>query len=294
MEKKEVFSENETLQKECGQELPIHTFAVCAYKDSPYLEECIRSLKEQEKGTEGSGQEVTSEIICCTSTPSPYIERITKKYQVPLYVRDGASNIREDWLFAYRKARGRLVTIAHQDDVYRKNYARELLSAYCRYPDLLVFVSDYLTLKMQKDGTAKVEPMDTVRLVKKLLRLPLRLHFLADRTWVKKSAVLFGNSLCCPACTYHKAVIGEDMFHSEFDFALDWDNLYELAGKKGRFYCTEKPLLAYRVHEAATTKACIQDNRRTQDETAMFRKMWPDRAVRLLMHFYKKAYKEYE
>ena len=216
-----MFSENETLQKECGQELPLHTFAVCAYKDSPYLEECIRSLKEQEKGTEGSGQEVTSEIICCTSTPSPYIERITKKYQVPLYVRDGASNIREDWLFAYRKARGRLVTIAHQDDVYRKNYARELLSAYRRYPDLLVFVSDYLTLKMQKDGTAKVEPMDTVRLVKKLLRLPLRLHFLADRTWVKKSAVLFGNSLCCPACTYYKAVIGEDMFQSEFDHPAD-------------------------------------------------------------------------
>ena len=23
------------------------------------------------------------------------------------------------------------------------------------------------------------------------------------------------------------------MFHSEYDFALDWDNLYELAGKKG-------------------------------------------------------------
>ena len=147
---------------------------------------------------------------------------------------------------------------------------------------------------MQQDGTARAEALDTVRLVKKLLRMPLRLHALADRTWVKKSSVLFGNSLCCPACTYHKALIGEDMFHSEYEFALDWDNLYELAGKKGRFYCVEKPLLAYRVHEGATTKACIEDNRRSSDETAMFRKMWPDWAVRLLMHFYKKAYKEYE
>lgn len=25
---------------------PLHTFAVCAYKDSPYLEACIRSLTE--------------------------------------------------------------------------------------------------------------------------------------------------------------------------------------------------------------------------------------------------------
>ncbi|MCI7263243.1 MAG: glycosyltransferase family 2 protein [Clostridiaceae bacterium] len=297
MEKKEAFLKEETLQKECGQELPLHTFAVCAYKDSPYLEECIRSLKAQERVTDASGTELwgtSSEIICCTSTPSPFIRKITEKYQIPLYVREGESNIREDWLFAYRKARGRLVTIAHQDDVYRKNYAVELKKAYRRYPDLLVFVSDYLTLKMQQDGTARAEALDTVRLVKKLLRMPLRLHALADRTWVKKSSVLFGNSLCCPACTYHKALIGEDMFHSEYEFALDWDNLYELAGKKGRFYCVEKPLLAYRVHEGATTKACIEDNRRSSDETAMFRKMWPDWAVRLLMHFYKKAYKEYE
>jgi len=27
---------------------------------------------------------------------------------------------------------------------------------------------------------------------------------------------------------------------------------------------------------------------------AMFRKMWPDWMVKILMHFYRKAYKEYE
>lgn len=43
---------------------------------------------------------------------------------------------------------------------------------------------------------------------------------------------------------------------------------------KGRFICSEKPLIAYRVHAAATTKACIEDNRRPADEMAMFRKMW--------------------
>ena len=41
-----------------------HTFAICAYKDSPYLEACIRSLKSQT---------VPSEIICTTSTPSRYL-----------------------------------------------------------------------------------------------------------------------------------------------------------------------------------------------------------------------------
>ena len=53
-------------------------------------------------------------------------------------------------------------------------------------------------------------------------------------------------------------------------------------------------MIAYRVHAAATTKACIEDNRRPADEMAMFRKMWPDWMVKILMHFYRKAYKEYE
>ena len=279
--------ERERKGNEMQQEI-IHTFAVCAYKDSPYLEECLRSV---------TSQTVKSEVICCTSTPSSYIRELTARYQVPLYVRDGASNIREDWMFAYGKAQGRFVTIAHQDDRYRSDYAEKLLKAWKKYPDLLLFASDYLTIRMtEKEGKMKAipEPFNMVWLVKKILRLPLRFHFLADRTWIKRSSVWFGNSICCPSCTYNKEQIGDDMFHSEYDFALDWDNLYELAGKKGRFICSEKPLIAYRVHAAATTKACIEDNRRPADGMAMFRKMWPDWMVKILMHFYRKAYKEYE
>ena len=261
-------------------EKKIHTFAICAYKESPYLEECIRSLR---------GQTVKTDIICCTSTPCGYIKDLTEKYDIPLFVRDGESGIREDWLFAYGQAEGELVTIAHQDDRYGKNYVKCLLESHEKYPDMTVFMSDYLTLK----GRAP-EQFNSVWLVKKILRLPLRIHFLADKSLLKRSALLFGNSVCCPSCTYNKALIGEDMFHSAYEFALDWDNLYELGGKPGRFVCVEKPLIAYRIHPGATTKACIEDHRRMRDETAMFQKMWPRPLVRLLMFFYKKAYGAYE
>lgn len=274
----------ENAKNEFDKAGPVHTFAVCAYKDSPYLEACIRSLKEQQ---------VKTDVICCTSTPSPYIEKIAGKYGVPLYVRDGGSNIREDWLFAYHRAEGELVTIAHQDDVYRSDYTKELIKAYKKYPDMTVFVSDYMTLKVTEKGT-RAECFNTVWLVKKILRLPLRLKFLSGVRAVKRSSVIFGNSLCCPACTYQKRMTGGEMFKSKYDFALDWDNLYELSGRSGRFICVEKPLIAYRVHEGATTKACIEDNRRTKDEMAMFEKMWPSWMVKILMHFYIKAYDEYE
>lgn len=152
--------ERERKGNEMQQEI-IHTFAVCAYKDSPYLEECLRSV---------TSQTVKSEVICCTSTPSSYIRELTARYQVPLYVRDGASNIREDWMFAYGKAQGRFVTIAHQDDRYRSDYAEKLLKAWKKYPDLLLFASDYLTIRMtEKEGKMKAipEPFNMVWLVKR-------------------------------------------------------------------------------------------------------------------------------
>lgn len=133
-----------------------------------------------------------------------------------------------------------------------------------------------------------------VWLVKKILRLPLRFHFLADRTWIKRSSVWFGNSICCPSCTYNKEQIGDVCSIRSMIFGAGLGQPLRAGGKKGRFICSEKPLIAYRVHAAATTKACIEDNRRPADEMAMFRKRWPDWMVKILMHFYRKAYKEYE
>ena len=94
-----------------------HTFAICAYKDSPYLDVCIHSLKKQS---------VKSKIILCTSTPSPFLEAMAKIHDIPLYVRNGKSDIQDDWNFAYEKAYTRLVNIAHQDDCYNRDYAAEV------------------------------------------------------------------------------------------------------------------------------------------------------------------------
>ena len=64
-----------------------HSFAICAYKDSPYLEACIRSLK---------AQTVKSDILLCTSTPSPFIKELCERYGIPMFIRHGESNIRDD------------------------------------------------------------------------------------------------------------------------------------------------------------------------------------------------------
>lgn len=250
-------------------------------------------------------QSVKSDIYLVTSTPSEYIDNLAEKYRIPVSVREGASSLKEDWLFGWRLAgkEHSLVTIAHQDDKYHPNYTEELLKAYETWPDMTVFCSDYAVLKTQGGtlsdgtgypGTTELIYRDKVRYVKKLLRLPLRIRSLADQAFMKKSVLMFGNSICCPSCTYNHDIIGDEMFRSDMEFALDWDNLYELAQKPGRFICSERPLIAYRVHDGATTKACIEDNRRSKDEFAMFRKIWPEWIVKILMRYYKKAYENYD
>ena len=273
----------------------IHAFVICAFGKSPYLENCIRSLLRQT---------APSEIYIATSTPSEHIRRLARKYGLPLWVRQGESGIREDWLFAWREGgkRKRLITIAHQDDCYCRDYAKTVLAMYERYPDMTLFCSDYVTLKTREsrmaDGTyypvqTRICAGDLVRLVKKLLRLPLRFRFYANRTWVKKSALIFGNSICCPSCTYNYSLIGDHMFDSGYSFALDWENLLSLAERPGRFVCVEEPLIAYRVHSGAATKKCIEDHRREADEASMFRRLWPDWMASLLMRFYKQSYRAY-
>lgn len=257
-----------------------HTFAVCAYKDSPYLEECIRSLKRQS---------VPTGIILCTSTPSRYIQEMAERFDIPLYIRQGESDIQTDWNFACEKADSRLVTIAHQDDCYHRDYAKWVQDCWARYPDTTVFTTDCAIVK-----NGAVQKPGVILFVKMLLRLPLRFRGMADRTWVKKAALRFGNPVICPSCTYDKEALGQPLFDSEYKFALDWDTMWKFAERPGRFVCVERPLIYYRIHEQATTKACIQDHRRSQEETAMYGKIWPKPVVKVLMFFYKRAYSAYD
>ena len=64
-----------------------HTFVICAYKESPYLEECVQSLLKQT---------VTSKIIIYTSTPNQAIQSIADKYSLEVFTKKGGS-IGKDW-----------------------------------------------------------------------------------------------------------------------------------------------------------------------------------------------------
>ena len=95
---------------------PTHVFALCAYKESPYLEDCVKSLLSQT---------VKSKIQLSTSTPNEHISAIAKKYDLPLYINEGEKGITGDWNFGVSMCHGAdFITIAHQDDLYEPAYAQ--------------------------------------------------------------------------------------------------------------------------------------------------------------------------
>lgn len=257
-----------------------HSFAICAYGDSPYLEGCIKSLV---------GQSVESEIILCTSTPSDYISMLAEKYGIPVYVRQGAAGIGYDWNFAYGKTTGQLVTIAHQDDMYHHDYTKILLDTKAKYPDMSVFTTASATIK-----NGKLEKVDNVAVVKGLLRTPLRIPALNSHTAVKKAAITLGNPIICPSCTYDRTLCGENIFNAEYRFVLDWDLLYRMAEKPGRFICIEKPLIMYRVHADSATGRAINDRTRETEESLMFDNALPQFISGIVKKVYKKSYGAYE
>ena len=111
-----------------------HTFAICAYKESEYLEECIRSLKNQT---------VSTNIILATSTPNKYIKGLCDKYHIAMYVNNGEHGITQDWNFAYSRANTKYVTIAHQDDIYEPDYVENLLCYIKKAGKPIIFFTDY-------------------------------------------------------------------------------------------------------------------------------------------------------
>ena len=95
-----------------------HTFVVCAYKTSPYLESAIDSLKRQT---------VKSAIVVSTSTPNEHIEEACNRQGVPLIVNPNKRSIGDDWNYGYDSVNTPLVTIAHQDDRYEPDFLEIVL-----------------------------------------------------------------------------------------------------------------------------------------------------------------------
>ena len=254
-----------------------HTFAICAYRESPYLDECIISLKEQN---------LPSRIVLCTSTPNPHIERCALLHDLPLFVRTGETDITADWNFAYEQASDDYVTIAHQDDIYCPEYAKTALQYLENAKIPLIFFTDYAELR---DGTLITEN-DLLRVKRRMLS-PLKVRAFQRSRFIRRRILSLGDPICCPSVTFAKKNLPSSIFQSGFQSCEDWEAWEKLSRLKGDFLYSPETLTYHRIHGDSATTAIIGENLRNAEDYVMFRKFWPKCIAKALTKAYAKSEK---
>ena len=257
-------------KQEDGYTAQDHTWVICAFRESPYLEECILSLRKQT---------VSSRLLMVTSTPCGYLSDLSRKYGIELRVNTGEKGIGPDWNFALRNAETKLITLAHQDDVYEPEYTGKMLAEMNRVRNPILYFTGYGELREGR----KVLSNQLLR-IKRLMLVPIRLF--PGAVWARRLTLRFGNPVFCPSVTYRKTVMADRPFGKELKSNVDWDMWERLSRIKGRFVYNPEPLMCHRIHKGSTTSEIIGGGNRSAEDLEMFRRFWPEGIARFLAKRY--------
>lgn len=250
-----------------------HCFAVCAYKDSPFLPECLDSLRAQER---------PSPILLCTATPSPYLERLAEEYGASYCVNPQAPGIGSDWNFALAQAQASgydLVTLCHQDDLYLPGYGAAVQRL--ATPDMLIYFSDY----GEKRGNEVVTRSRLLR-IKRMLLWRMRIPAFQSSIFMKRRTLALGDPICCPAVTFNLRRLPVPLFQTDMTTSLDWQTWERLSRMDGRFTYDHAVRMLHRIHVGSTTSQVLEKGGRQPEDYAMFRKFWCAPVARLLTKWY--------
>lgn len=248
-----------------------HTFVICAYKKSRYLERCILSLKKQT---------VAGNIIMITSTPNQFVDEMADKYGIPLLINKNGGIV-QDWNFAYNHANTEYVTIAHQDDVYFPQFVERVIRRMDGAKDPIICFTNYVEIRANKMVVA-----NRLLRIKRLMLLPFRIRKLQERKWVRRMILALGSPICCPSVTFSKEKVGKAPFSVGFRSDEDWEAWERLSRLSGTFVYESGLLMGHRIHQESETTNILNDNARTEEDYIMFKKFWPDFIARRLAKIY--------
>ncbi len=257
------------------------TFCVLAYKESPYLEECLQSLLKQ-KG----------KIIICTSTPNQYLANLAKKYNLPLNINQEKNGIASDWNFALNQAKTPYVTLAHQDDLYLPSYSEDIIKMMDEHPDSLLAFTGYAE-RVESEGKESFDRENSLNLIIKKIILYFQFgsrESISNKNQ-KLSLLKFGSPIPCPSVCYNKQNIGKFAFNQKLKINMDWFTWYQMAKMNGSFLFKNKMLMIHRIHQDSATSKGLIDNARQSEDKKMFELFWPKKISSFISYIYSLSYK---
>lgn len=250
-----------------------HTFAICAYKESDYLEECINSLLNQT---------IKHKVIICTSTPNKYIEDLAEKYKLELFINPNRDCVSEDFNFALSKIKTKYGTLANQDDIYLAEFGEMLIMNMEKKLNSLIGFCQSIEFNNEKE-------------LEKTLALKIK-HFMnmfiyifPKSKFIRNRVLSLGCSIVAPSVMYNMQNINKlkIKFSKEFELTPDWDFWTRLSNENGSYVYVKNSLIKYRVHDESNTSKRIK--RRHKEELQIFNRYYPNWVAKFIHKFYKKA-----
>lgn len=234
----------------------IHSFVILAYNESDDLEECIKSIKKQS---------VKSNVLIATSTENDYIKELASQYGLGVMVNPEKSNKGLDYNFALEAVNTELVTIVHQDDLYDRNYAKEIIGAYKKVNDATIFFTDYYEIL----GDKKVKKSKGL-LKKRICIWPLKYSFFNKKKYFKRLALKYHKAICSSSITFVKKNIGDNLFPTDLIYNNDWAWLEKISLNDKRFFLIPKKLVGYRVDMNK-----IKSEAQINEDKTIYKLFWP-------------------
>lgn len=256
------------------------TLIICAYKESPYLEECIKSLKKQT---------LKCEIYISTSTPNNMIRKLAKKYDIHLFVNKKSKGYYEDFKFAYSLAKSKYVTLCHQDDIYLKDFAEKTFNALSKAKKPLISFTNYYDYKNEQ-----IIKGSKFLMIKRLMNFLFKFKFFQEKKIIRNIILSFGNSICSPTVSFNKELVAEPVLNCQHKTSHDWYTWIYLAKEKGEFIYINKPLILRRINELSETSLVIKDKSKYNSDLEMFKMFWPNFIAKLIIKIYSKSEKNNE
>ena len=265
-----------TMHQDAGAATSSHSFVVPAYGDSPFLADCLASLRRQT---------TPAAVVITTSTPSAYIDQVAKEFAVPVLVNTGAGGIAGDWNFGLTATTARYVTLAHQDDVYRPMFLQRSLALLGSSRDGVMCFTGYQEI----DDGGKAISSKISRVTHLLEWAALGKHTVVGPRRMKAFLSL-GDPLPCSSVTFDRARLPEFSFSADYSCDLDWDAWVRLLADGHRFVRSPERLVARRHNPLTETSRAIREGVRQREDLQMFRRLWPRPLADVIALAYRASY----
>ena len=253
-----------------------HVFVICAYKENPFLPECIESLLSQK---------VKSNIIVVTSTPNDHINELCQKNNLPLHINTGEKGMAHDRNFAFEICKTKkLITLAHQDDIYEPDYLELILKQINKSKKPLIAYTDYYEIRGDNKLTS-----NRILKIKRIMNFMFKFRFVQSSKRFRRIILAFGDPICCPSVTFALENLDIPLFDTSFKNGCDYKTWADISKLKGEFIYIPELLLGHRIYPDSATTENIGDKSRSNEDFIVISSFWPGWIAKILSRFYRKA-----